>query len=302
MPILVRENLTDMTQRLPNDSLGLGEWCWSKKDGQVEDDLYVRLSDDSDPDSKPLGFLRAFIEPLLTGSYYTVYGTLADGYAGGKFRYHPDGGVWTDGTEILDAAFRVESGGRHVVHADDPILIDGLTYQALSEFTLYGRNIATFLDPNTVDVFTWVKTTDIDGRQTYTVPSAALRASLLEHLDERAVVTTTAFVHDGPLVPIDLDLGAVIVNTRYNLDIVSEAIMDEIEAFFMDDDLVPGSAFRVSDFYDRIEEVPGVEHFVERLYNDDIEVETNEMIIRGNIVYSVEYPPMVELRDITARY
>lgn len=301
-PEIVRENVTDLVEQLPNTPLGLGEWSWAKKDGQLTENIYIRLTDDTDPDTKPLGYLKAFIQPMEVGSYYSVYGTLADGYAGGKYRYRPETGSWTDGTEIVDAAFRLESGGRHVVHADDPITIDGLTYYALSEFALYGRNVAMFVDPNTVDIWTWVETTDIDGRRTYTTPSAALRAALLEHVDERSVITTISFVHDGPMVSIDLDLGDVVVNARYDLDTVYEAILDGIEDFFMDDSIVPGSAFRVSDFYDYIEEIPGVEHFVERSYHDDIEVESNEMIIRGSIQFNTVYPPMIELRDITARY
>lgn len=235
--------------------------------------------------------------------YYKIFGTLAPSYAGGKFCYHPNAGAWTDGTEIVDAAFRIDSGGPHIVHADSPITLDGKRFKALSEFEIDGKNIATFIDPNSVDLYTWVETVDIGGRRTYAEPSSGLKGALLNHLDPgRTVTTTTAFIHGGPMVPINLDLGVVIVNARYNLTAMETAIEDAIEEFFMDEDLQPGDAFRISDFYDHIEEVVGVEHFVERNYFDDITVEDFELIVRGTVTFTVEYPALMPLRDITARY
>lgn len=236
------------------------------------------------------------------GHYYAPFGSAAGSYAGGLYRFHEDGGSWILGTEIKDMAFYVETGGPHVVHKDAPITFDGKNYYALSEFTIDGKNIATFVDPNTVDVYLWVETVDVEGRRTYGPPSTGLKGKLLEFLDDRAVVTTTAFIHDGENVPIDLDLGTVIVNNRYQLADVEEAILDAIEEFFMLDSIQPGTSFLISDFYDYIEEVDGVEHFVERTYFDDIAVEDTQMIVRGTITLEVDHPPLIPLKDITARY
>ena len=45
-----------------------------------------------------------------SGEYYMWNGSSTDVYALGKFKYHPDGGVWTDfaAIEPVDAAFRIE--------------------------------------------------------------------------------------------------------------------------------------------------------------------------------------------------
>jgi hypothetical protein len=42
----------------------------------------------------------------LAGSYYAAWGDATDGYAGGKYMYRT-GAAWSDGTQILDMAFRV---------------------------------------------------------------------------------------------------------------------------------------------------------------------------------------------------
>lgn len=212
------------------------------------------------------------------------------------------GGIWVDGTEITDAAFRVEIGGPHVVHADDPIFFDSIEYKAKSQFEITGNNVAIFIDPNTVDIYVWAITTDSEGRQTYGPVSSALKASLLNHLDVRAVVCTISFIHDGGLVPVDLNLGDVYVDPSYDLSVVQASIYDAIEEFFMDDTIEPGTSFLLSDFYNKIEDVEGILHFVERLHYGDIDVSDTEMIVRGAIAFTCVHPPIEILRDITARY
>jgi hypothetical protein len=177
-----------------------------------------------------------------------------------------------------------------------------MVYKAKSEFEITGNNMAIFIDPNTVDIYVWAVTVDSGGRQTYGPVSSALKQSLLDHLDPRSVVCTISFIHDGGLVPIDINLGDVYIDRSYNKDDVTTAINDAIEAFFMDLSIEPGVSFLLSDFYSKIEAVTGVLHFVERSHYGDVDVADTEMIVRGNIAFNPVYPPLSILKDITARY
>lgn len=237
------------------------------------------------------------------GAYYELRGDSTGGYVNGKYmRHNHDLDLWIDAVDVLDVGFQIEIGGPYVVHADDPIVFDGQIYKAKSEFTITGNNMAIFLDPNTVDVYVWAETTDTEGRKTFGPVSSALKQSLLNHLDERAVVCTISFIHDGGVVPIDINLGDVYVDAAYDLDTVSEAIKDATEAFFTSEDIQPGTAFLLSDYYTAIESVTGVLHFVERKYYNDIQVSDTEMIIRGDLTFTCKHPTIDILTDITARY
>lgn len=177
-------------------------------------------------------------------------------------------------------------------------------YHSKTDMVLNGGNPNLVIDPNTVDVFVWAPTEDVGG-PTYTAPSSGLKGALLEYLVARSVVTTLPVIRDGPMLPINLNLGVVLVDRTYSLSTVAASITAEIAAFFTRTDLQPGDAFRISDFYDWIEETDGVLSFVARSQNLDLDVEMPSpvhLMTRGSIAFSVEYPPLPSVTSMQGRY
>ena len=231
-----------------------------------------------------------------TGNYYDIYGDLHNTYASGIFRFHASGGAWANGTELLDAAFKTETGGPHTVHANDPILIDAQVYKALSEFEIDGKNIAVFLDPNTVDIYAWIRSGD-----TFAPPSANLRKALVADLVAKSVVTVTPFVHDGQNVTVDVSLGTVYIKTGYDLAIMLTNIEDAVTDFFVSTVILPGMTLRVSDIIGVVENVEGVDYFTMTAPANDVATEWNEIPVLGTLTVTTEFSTEA-VDDVTGQY
>lgn len=179
---------------------------------------------------------------------------------------------------------------------------DGYFFKTLTQMKINGGNPNLVVDPNTVDVWTWAETVDTDGYRTHTTPAEPLRQALLEHLLKRSVVCVMPVVRNGLLFPINIDLGEVIVDRRYLKATVEESIRKVTEEFFMNEDLEPGDSFRLSDYYQEIEKIPGVDHFVIQEPLDDIDVPFNAMIVRGTLTMQMAHAALDVPDSIRGRY
>jgi len=233
-------------------------------------------------------------------SYYTLAGSsTAAPDTEARILY---GGSWELSPEVKAAAFRVQTGGSWVIPAGSSVTINGQNYKTASPIAVDEKNLSLFVDPNTVDIHVWVETTGADGRRTFGSASSGLRDELLQYLNARSVITVVNHVADGPVRPVDINLGDVYVDATYARDAMVTAIHDAVESFFMSDRVQPGSPIRLSDLYVWIERVPGVNHFVERLHRDDIMAKPDEMLVRGNVTFNVRMSVFEDRLDIRAKY
>lgn len=296
-PIGVRQGNVPLAK---NASLPQKSYWWGSADDATGDTLYVRLDGDVNPNLLRDNSLRIW-QFAGNGNFYQVYGG-TEVTAGQSYAIQDMTGLWTPGSEIASMAFRIAEGGPHTVEAGAQVLIDGIEYRTYSEVKLDGRNMAIFLDPNTVDVFVFSEGRDSQGRRTFISASPALRESLGEYLSERSVVTVLPVVQNGQVVPLDLDLGDIRVDPRLSLVDMTAAVNQEIEDFFMLESNQPGATFHISDLYQAIEEVPGVLDFVLLSHQYDVPMDFNQIPVAGNVTFRCVHPTKVNFQDVEANY
>jgi hypothetical protein len=142
-------------------------------------------------------------------------------------------------------------------------------------------------DPNInrVDIYIWTQTGN-----TFTVPSEGLKVALYRYLHERRVICTQAYVLDGKMQTVNIDLGTVTVDDQYDLAEVEDNIENAVADFFSAADFQPGDAFRISRFYDTISDVAGVLHFTLVAPAADVVPAGNEwLLVPGTITMTLQY-------------
>lgn len=143
-------------------------------------------------------------------------------------------------------------------------------------------------DPNInrVDTFIWTR-----SGTTYAAPSEGLKRALYAYLHSRRCTCTQSWIMDGKLHDVDLDLGTVTIDTRYDLVAMQTAIDNAIDAFFTRDTFGPGDTFYVSQFYNAIIAVPGVIHFELALPATDVTPTSKQwMVVKGTVTMTLQYP------------
>lgn len=139
---------------------------------------------------------------------------------------------------------------------------------------------------NYIDVFIWAYSLD----DSFEAPSLGLKQALHAYLKDRRVVTVQVCVQDGVNVVLDVDMGVIIVDSRFALDAVEDNIDAAVAEFFTDAAFQPGQSFRISDYYRKIDGTAGVDHFQMVSPTADVAVLDTELVVRGTITYTLEYP------------
>lgn len=175
-----------------------------------------------------------------------------------------------------------ESDPLHV-EAGTSIVLDGRTFEFSKNFHSTHQDPMLWVNPNLVTVYVW-STGDLG----FEASSEALQIDLLRYLQDRSVITTTIRILPGRQRVIDINLGVVKYFSAYTKGDVEEAIIDAARAYFISDEVHPATPFRLSDFYQKIENVEGVDHFVIQSPEGDIEVEKDEIPILGVLTFTLE--------------
>lgn len=148
---------------------------------------------------------------------------------------------------------------------------------------------------NYVDVFVWA----YGPNDTFVPPSLGLKQALHAYLKARRVVTVQVCITDGTNLVLDIDLGVILVDERYALDATEDAVNAAIDAFFTAADWFPGGSFRLSDFYNAVDSVAGVDHFEIQTMSAggapvsppaDVSAADTELIVKGTINFTVAHP------------
>lgn len=139
-----------------------------------------------------------------------------------------------------------------------------------------------FLNPNVVYVYLWAL-----GESGFEGANDVLCDAVRTYLQERSVITTTIKTLPGRQKIINVDLGEVAHDKSYDATALRASIRETAAAFFVSDSIEPGMAFRLSDFYNVIENVPGVSHFVVQTPTGDVAVEKDEIAVLGTLTFTL---------------
>jgi hypothetical protein len=139
---------------------------------------------------------------------------------------------------------------------------------------------------NYVDVFIWAYSAD----DSFEPASQGLREAVYRYLHSKRIVTVQVCVTNGGLVPTDIDLGTILIDERFGVDAVSADVEAAVKNYFLSAAFQPGQSLRVSDLYSAVEAVEGVDHFQIVSPASDVHVMDTELIIRGNITFTIAYP------------
>lgn len=139
---------------------------------------------------------------------------------------------------------------------------------------------------NYIDVFIWAYSAD----GSFEPPSLGLKQALYQYLRDRRVVTVQCCVTDGAIVPVDVDCGVIVIDERFAIDDVEAAVTQAIEDYFISSAFQPGQSLRIADLYRAVDEVAGVDHFQMVTPTTDVNVMDIELIVRGNVTFTIAYP------------
>lgn len=169
-----------------------------------------------------------------------------------------------------------------VVPKGTDIVIGGYTFTTTRELRVEEADPILFFNPNTVYVYLWARgVTGFEGA------SSTLLAAVREYLQERSVITTTIFCIAGRQKIINVNLGTVVYNPAYTPTDMRTRIIDAVRALFVSDLIQPGEAFRLSDLYNIVENVAGVEHFVIVAPTTDTTMRKDEIAVLGTLDFTL---------------
>ena len=187
-----------------------------------------------------------------------------------------------DGTVLVSDS---SSSENVEVPANTQVVIAGRPFHTLSTISLNKKNLSIFVDPNTVDLYIWTMADSV-----FTTPSDGIKLALLLSLNTKSMLTVTPHIVDGLVEVIDIVLGDIAITSVANVDLIEAEIERLTEEYFNREEVLPGSAFRVSDYVNLIENISGVDHFEITSPTADVEVSDITMIQKGTISYSLVRP------------
>lgn len=187
-------------------------------------------------------------------------------------------------------------GGTVDDYADLPIVVNPDTYYVVRDLSavapggpgLYQWDGSTWnkattgsvLAGNVVDMYVWAASTTSN---LYGNASSALKTALLDYLRDRSVVTVTIVVRDGITTPLDIDLGDVYYDPRFDPAALQVSAIDAIRDIFRDPDHEPGSAIRISEIYRAVKAIDGINYLTIQSPTADVVPALTELIVPGNI-------------------
>lgn len=148
---------------------------------------------------------------------------------------------------------------------------------------------------NYVDVYTWA----YGPGGTFVPPSLGLKQALYRYLRARRVVTVQVCITDGTNLDLDIDLGDILIDERFVLSEVCANVQTAIDDFFTAADFQPGQSFHISDFYNAVDSVGGVNHFQIQSMSAggapvsppaDVSAADTELIVKGTITFTCVHP------------
>jgi len=144
-----------------------------------------------------------------------------------------------------------------------------------------------FFSGNLVDVYVWAPSGD-----TFANTSQALKDDLTAYLDARSLITVRVCVQDGITTPVDIDLGNVFVSPDYELSEVQTQVETALKDLFKRLDHQPGSTLRLSDIYEAVNDVDGVDYFDGvSTPTGDVTSAANELLVIGTITATYKVTP-----------
>lgn len=148
-----------------------------------------------------------------------------------------------------------------------------------------------FFNPNVVYVYLWSL-----GASGFEGANDVLRAAVRVYLQERSVITTTIQTLAGRQHVIDVNLGEVTYDGSYDETSLRATITSVVQSFFVSDAINPGTPFRLSDFYNVLENTPGVSHFVIQTPSADVEIAKDAIAVLGTLTFTLT-PMSIPLDD-----
>ncbi len=125
-------------------------------------------------------------------------------------------------------------------------------------------------------------------------------ADVIAFLKPRSLMTVHNTIYRPPMLWIDLYLGDVTYDKRYNRTVIHAAIVNAIVSLFQDGD---GFVLRLSDLYDKVREVNGVKNFIvqriatgNQAYSTELQgYTTTSQEIGGTLLEGIVTPGTVEI-------
>jgi hypothetical protein len=151
------------------------------------------------------------------------------------------------------------------------------TYGAIAKArsVLHTNNVP--LESNIIYVYVWTKSGD-----SYTSPSPGLRTALETYLNAKKVVGTYPVVLNGANKAVDLNINYK-VNVSYSSVTVTAALNAAINSFFTADSLSPGDTLYLSQLYDALQDVVGVDYLLVTNLTGNVTSGVNEILVKGTV-------------------
>lgn len=170
-----------------------------------------------------------------------------------------------------------------VLPQDAVITVGDYSFRLTRAVTVSEADPMLWFNPNTVYVYAWGL-----GSDGFQGVNSDLLASLRAYLQARSVVTTTIVCVSGRKQVIDIDLGEVVYNPAFREADMRTRIAAAIRAFFVSDQIQPGTAFRLSDLYQLVENLDGVEHLTIAAPTADVLVGKDKIAFLGALSFTLK--------------
>ena len=124
-----------------------------------------------------------------------------------------------------------------------------------------------------------------EGSEVPLLPSQALIDYTKQFVEDRTLPTIRINIEPGILVPVNIT-GTIFYLPNYRLDIVQGYVNAALEVLFDPVVREMGDGFRLSDMYAILDDATGVDYVDIAAPVDNIAVESNEFIIRGDVNFT----------------
>lgn len=234
------------------------------------------------------------VDKAITKEDYDTQAELFDG---------PEGAVARAAAYLASATILYQTTGDPVTPAapltipqDTVFTFGSRDFKTSRELVVTESDPILFFNPNVVYVYLWAL-----GESGFEGANSTLLAAVRAYLQERSVITTTIKTIAGRQRIINVDLGEVSYDGTYDETSLRASIVAATKAFFISDSLRPGDAFRLSDYYNVVENVPGVSHFVIVTPTGDVAIAKDEMPVLGTLTFTLKAVAVTLDDDANAR-
>lgn len=221
------------------------------------------------------------VDKAITKEDYDTQASLYDG---------PEGAIARAASYLSSATILYQTSGDPItpstpltIPADTLLTFGSRVFKTSREMVVAETDPILFFNPNVVYVYLWSL-----GESGFEGANDVLGEAVRRYLQERSVITTTIKTLPGRQKIIDIDLGEVAYDKSYDETDLRASIVAVTRAFFISDSIVPGEAFRLSDYYNIIENTAGVSHFVVQTPSADVPVGKDEIAVLGTLTFTLK--------------